>query len=143
MTNATTSPFDAQLERCNEPGRLCWICELPDVLASMNRLLRVHWGARRNYTAGFEKIAEVFRRESNIPPAKKRRELYVIQYRRRPLDKDNLYGSVKPLVDGLKKAGLLVDDSEKWLDLHSLQVRIGGDEEQRTAVILSESSSSA
>lgn len=137
------SPFETQIERCNAAGRTCWVFELPGVLVSLNRLLRVHWGSRRRYQKGFEEIAELVKRESEIPPAKKKRELYIIQYRQKLLDKDNLYGSVKPLVDALKKAGLLVDDSEEWLDLHPLQIQIDSNHSERTAVILSDSEPAA
>jgi hypothetical protein len=44
-------------------------------------------------------------------------ELLIISYRRRVLDKDNLYGGVKPIVDAIRDLDLIVDDSPQWLDL--------------------------
>lgn len=33
------------------------------------------------------------------------------------LDKDNLYGGCKPLIDAIKELHLIVDDKTQWLDL--------------------------
>jgi hypothetical protein len=41
--------------------------------------------------------------------------------RKRLLDKDNLYGSCKPLVDGLKYIGLIRDDKPEWIELECRQ----------------------
>jgi hypothetical protein len=42
--------------------------------------------------------------------------------RKRALDRDNLWASVKPLVDALTFWCLIFDDSEKWIDLDCRQV---------------------
>jgi Holliday junction resolvase RusA-like endonuclease len=36
----------------------------------------------------------------------------------RAYDRDNLVGGMKPIRDALTKAGLLVDDAEKWCQAH-------------------------
>ncbi len=33
------------------------------------------------------------------------------------LDADNLYASVKPVLDSIRNLGLIVDDSTEWIDL--------------------------
>jgi hypothetical protein len=40
------------------------------------------------------------------------------------LDEDNLHGSVKPLLDGLCKAGLIQGDSPKDIDLEVAQQKV-------------------
>jgi hypothetical protein len=41
----------------------------------------------------------------------------------RRLDRDNLAGGMKPVVDGFTAHGLLVDDSEKWAKVYYRQVK--------------------
>ena len=41
----------------------------------------------------------------------------VTVFRKRPLDPDNLTGSLKPVLDGMKNLGLIVDDSKEWIEL--------------------------
>lgn len=48
----------------------------------------------------------------------------IVQYRRRLLDKDNLYGGTKPLTDGIAQAGLIPDDSEGEIELEITQVQL-------------------
>jgi hypothetical protein len=50
-------------------------------------------------------------------PAKNRRRVEIFRSSRRDLDPDNLAGSMKYLVDAIKDAGALVDDSAKWIEL--------------------------
>jgi len=45
----------------------------------------------------------------------------IISYRKRLLDRDNLWASCKPILDGLKHFGMIRDDSEKWIDLACFQ----------------------
>jgi len=138
MTDEPISFFNAQLERCNEPGRLCWIFELPGPLPSANKILRIHWGARRDYCQQMQKLVQVVGNQLSIPKAEKKRELFIIQYKHRLFDKDNLYGSVKILVDAIKKEGHLVDDSEKWVYLKVVQLQVKADQEEKVQVILVE-----
>jgi hypothetical protein len=42
----------------------------------------------------------------------------------RLLDDDNLRGGAKPLIDCLKEAGLIHDDSPKWIDLDVTQEQV-------------------
>jgi len=41
----------------------------------------------------------------------------------RRLDRDNLAGGMKPVVDGFTAHGLLVDDKEKWAQIYYRQVK--------------------
>jgi len=46
-----------------------------------------------------------------------RNRVTITMYRFKLLDPDNMVAAVKGVVDGLKEAGWLVDDSEEFLDL--------------------------
>lgn len=51
----------------------------------------------------------------DITDATARRRVHVVRYCHQMMDQDNII--VKPLMDALKKNGLLVDDSPTWVDL--------------------------
>jgi hypothetical protein len=54
-----------------------------------------------------------------IPRAKGKRRLTLVRlmgFRGKRYDEANLMGGSKPLVDSLVRAGLLIDDSPKWLE---------------------------
>lgn len=54
----------------------------------------------------------------------------------RPKDVDNLYGSAKPLVDGLVDAGVLPDDAAKFLDLRCRNERVARVAEEEVEIII-------
>jgi hypothetical protein len=106
------------------------VIELP--IISGNKLLRMHWAKRAKiqqnyYWILFSKCDGTWKLYQ-----KKKKKLIITSYRKRLLDKDNLYAGTKPLCDSLKKAGLIWDDSPKWLDLEVRQVVDG--KNQRTEV---------
>ena len=78
----------------------------PDILVlnnkieSRNVLDRQHWAVKRKSKGIWDS-----------------RHQYIISYRRKLLDKDNLYGGVKGLLDACIEENLIWDDSPKYLDL--------------------------
>ena len=56
-------------------------------------------------------------------------------HRSRFQDKDNMYGSVKPLVDAVKKLGWIVDDDPAHLDLKVEEIK-SKRVDQRTEIFL-------
>lgn len=82
-----------------------------------NILLRMHWKARNRALKDDAAIIWAEAYSQGIPKATgKRRMVQVIQSvgNRRPPDDD---ATLKSLQDGLVKAGLLIDDSSKWLEV--------------------------
>lgn len=66
------------------------------------------------------------RQEAKQPPASQFREVSLVLCRakgQRILDADNAITAMKPIVDGLKAAGLIVDDSPKWVSVAYAQER--------------------
>ena len=60
-----------------------------------------------------------------------KRHVTLQRYGSRVLDLDNYYGGVKPLLDAMKKVGLIKDDREEWLTLEYLpQVKCKRGEEK-------------
>lgn len=58
----------------------------------------------------------------------------ITSLRTRLLDKDNLYGGAKHLLDSIKKSGLIRDDSETEIDYEIKQVKVSHRNEERTEV---------
>ena len=63
----------------------------------------------------------------------RRRRVVITQYRKRLLDKDNLYTSVKRLVDAMRDLQFIKQDSERWVDLKALQEKSA---EERTTILI-------
>ncbi|MBA0084676.1 MAG: hypothetical protein HRJ53_06755 [Acidobacteria bacterium Pan2503] len=91
---------------------------------SLNRLMRLHWAARRKLLRKWEWAihCETFRREK--PVAILTADKLTVRITRRSrhmLDHDNLYGSAKIILDAMKHIGLIADDSPEHIELHCEQ----------------------
>jgi Holliday junction resolvase RusA-like endonuclease len=65
------------------------------------------------------------------PKTPKRAVLRIKRYGSRELDCDNLVAGLKPLLDAMKKTGLIVDDRSKWLEVKEfVQVKCKRGEEK-------------
>ena len=91
---------------------------------SLNVLLRMHWRerGRLQHRIRDEVWAQLL---NNSPleaklnpigyPSLKPKTLTGIRYGKKALDPDNLIGSLKPVIDALVWAGVLIDDTEQYL----------------------------
>ena len=97
----------------------------PDILVlnnkieSRNVLDRQHWAVKRKSKGIWALFVRNQMKLNKIREAKEgeRFKLSIISYRRKLLDKDNLYGGVKGLLDACIEENLIWDDSPKYLDL--------------------------
>lgn len=101
---------------------------LPFVTQSANKLIRTHWAKRRRIQHGYEiaLIASGVRDEAFQAKKGEVRRIKFNVFRRSLLDRDNLIGGLKPLVDALRHVGVLSDDTEallKWEDPEQIPVR--------------------
>jgi Holliday junction resolvase RusA-like endonuclease len=98
-----------------------------EVVPSLNRLLRLHWSARRRLRKKWEWIvfAEAYR--VGGPLAIKFQgvlEVTIVRsYYRVPLDADNLHGAAKIVLDALKTAKVIADDSPAHIALICQQIQ--------------------
>ena len=94
---------------------------IDDVPESLNKVLRMHWAVRKRYNDKWYALVR-----SQIVPRRRKPKgkmvVFISLMRKRLLDKDNLYGSCKVIVDGIKQLDLIVDDDPKHLDLHCTQM---------------------
>lgn len=54
----------------------------------------------------------------------------------RRMDRDNAYTAAKPILDGLKLAGLIIDDSEDHIELKVTTEKVFHKADQRTEIII-------
>ena len=103
-------------------------------LPTLNKLLRMHWAVKKRLQDQINtEIAVIVNAmvtsTGEIPPEflgmKKKRVLIITLYRKKLQDPDNLVGSCKPLIDAVKKTGLIYDDSDTWVKLDIRQLIAG------------------
>ncbi len=121
-----------------------WAFTLAGELHSMNRHVVNFGAARHAYRRerdAWAWLARAARLKHRIAIATGRRRLTLTRIyagRQRELDRDNLAGGAKPLVDALVREGLLVDDTSRWLELHHDQERGTAPGDRGVRVLLEE-----
>lgn len=91
----------------------------------------------RSYSSSQSEHAEVgalVKEPQGIKESKDRTHVRFKIRRRRLLDPDNAYASIKDLLDGIRDAGLILDDSAERITLAVDQEKIGKDEEEQTII---------
>jgi Holliday junction resolvase RusA-like endonuclease len=107
-----------------------WTIELPVGMALLNANRRQHHMAKARLTKAIRDAAHVCARGYRIPTLQRAR--IVCEFRppdRRIRDVHNLFPSAKAAIDGLVDAGVLPDDSDRYLigpDLRLGPVEQGG-----------------
>lgn len=100
------------------PGISLVCLDIPEVAPSTNRLMRMHWAARNRLIKKWQWLVwlEVFRLGfPSLPPGKL--AVRITRYSRHVLDADNLAGTAKVVLDAMKAAALIADDSPAHIDL--------------------------
>lgn len=98
---------------------------IPHIPASPNRWNGKHWSVYRRSRKLWDRLvwgamAQVGAKAERLPKATVR----IVRQASRKLDKDNLYGACKPVVDALKANWLILDDSPEHIELTVAQ-RVG------------------
>ena len=86
---------------------------LPFATKSLNQTLRQHWAARRRDNQRTYALirAAALERHGTRYEAPELARVTLTRIGARRLDADNLVGSMKPVIDGLVRAGLARDDT--------------------------------
>ena len=97
---------------------------IPYIAPSLNRSLRQHWAARAKGNQFVQMLVKV--RCPKVPRQKSGeiRHVTIIRFGSRLLDVDNLAGSAKGIVDALRYAGVIADDSPDRITLEFRQSRV-------------------
>ena len=99
--------------------------EIPRVPPSPNDLLGYHWRYRtQNSKVWRDEVYYALRAAGSKPrkPFLKAR-VEIDRRSRGVLDPDNLYGAMKPVIDGLRHAGVIEDDTPEHIELIVTQHR--------------------
>jgi len=97
---------------------------IPEIPRSPNGprgLFRMHWAARNRYFQRWHTLVRSAH-DNGHKPCKVKMRVSISQMRKRKLDTDNLYASVKPILDALKYWKLIKDDAPDWCELTCSQV---------------------
>ena len=88
------------------------IIKLPFITPSLNKMLREHWSARIKRKNSYQLIIRSQMNKWNLVKAEPNQpfNLEIKTIRRRKLDHDNLYGSMKYLIDALCNELFIWDD---------------------------------
>jgi len=100
---------------------------LPDKVPSWNKMYAgVHWAARKKEADDWHNLIFFKCKELKIPKYKSA-DITIISTSKRPLDPDNI--CAKLIIDGLVHAGVLPDDSYKYVESVLLMSTKGKEEE--------------
>lgn len=92
---------------------------LPKPTRTLNVLLNQHRWARTADKREWDKLlAEVVAKRE---PKQQRMWIEIDRYASRVADNDNLAGGAKPLMDAIRRHGLIYDDSPQWIEAHYAQ----------------------
>lgn len=103
------------------------VLEIPRAPETPNNFLGFHWRHRqRNSQLWQQEIHYALIQAGESPQQRQpfeRAKVHIDRRSRGELDKDNLYGCVKPVIDALRYSNVLVDDSPQHLELDVTQSR--------------------
>ena len=110
------------------------ILEVKKKIPSGNQIIRNHWAVnRRNKQEWALLVRNQMRlRKVEKATADDKYTLMIISYRKRKLDKDNLYTGIKSLLDSCVEEKLIWDDSPDYVDLKVEQYKA---KEEHTMII--------
>jgi hypothetical protein len=96
---------------------------IPETAPSPNCYVRAHWSVYSKIKQHwYWLILEALQASGKPRERLEKARVTIVRYGRNKLDRDNLYGSTKPIADALIVNGFIRDDSEDHIDL---QVRQG------------------
>lgn len=104
------------LDLRSHPTPDLWVINLPWDKPPLTLNQRMHWAPKGRWTKTIRTTAWALARSAKIPPLE-RCSVTLIWYPpdRRRRDEDNLFGTLKPLADGLVDAGVVPDDTPRWM----------------------------
>lgn len=113
-----------------------WRLKLTDPTLSLNELKKIHRMAvsREVERWGWLVKSSMSYLPKNIPDATGKRRIHILRVGKRLLDRDNLYGGCKPLLDAIRYLRLLVDDRPEYLDLTVTQRKTAKGEPPHTYI---------
>ena len=92
--------------------------ELSSPTPSNNQLLRMHWANKRKARIALSwEVKDLTAHMEWFPTGPEFAKVTIVRVGRKLLDRDNLYGGAKLLIDALKLCWLIRDDDPAHIDL--------------------------
>lgn len=100
---------------------------------NVNRLRILHWATRAKWTKAWREQTAwaLLQKKKEWQGFTGRINLVITNFTISTMDRDNLYGSAKPIIDALRDVGLIKDDTEEYLNLEVKQEVVEKKERQR------------
>jgi hypothetical protein len=95
-----------------------------------------HWTERKKWSDAWHAAVLCAVIDSNQKPNKpyQKSKVNITFYGISLMDKDGSYNSAKPVIDGLRYAGVIYDDSEKYITLSVKQKKVGHQKEEKIEI---------
>ena len=97
--------------------------EIPMPTPSLNQIQRMHFHARKRMRDNYERIFRSAATKLDIAKPHQFRQVKIERIGARLLDEDNFVGGCKLLIDALRRAGLIFDDSASFVRVSYLQTK--------------------
>lgn len=102
---------------------MTWTFTIPEATPSLNTIQGRHWAANHRDKEALQwVVASALNKVPRIPPATGPRRLTITRHGKGRLDRDNLTGGAKFLIDEIKRRRLILDDNPDVCELVVLQV---------------------
>jgi len=77
---------------------------------------RMHWRAKAKHNRQWREVARIMASRQKPPQPWPRVKLELTRYSSAPCDQDNNIASLKPVIDGIRDAGIMVDDNPNCVE---------------------------
>lgn len=95
-----------------------------------NQNSRLFWATKKSWNDAWYMAVWAAVQETKPKPYRHRASIEIVLRTIRYQDYDNAYGSVKPILDGLTRAGVIEDDGPEYIDLVVKQEKVKHRKEQ-------------
>jgi hypothetical protein len=109
-----------------------FILVVPAIMPSLNKYIRMHWSKRRRLNKNIAWHVQAVKGRADVEHRDRLAHVTIKVFsnapkaaggRARMLDRDNLVGGNKPLVDALRLCGIIKNDTERWADVGYIENR--------------------
>lgn len=99
----------------------------------------MHWAIISWWTDQFKRLTWALCLQAKIPKLGRdgrRVRIELVNYAIAPMDRDNLYSCAKPIIDGVVKAGVVIDDSDRYVDVICRNEKVGHRADQKVELVI-------
>ncbi len=112
--------MEKRSEKEPKQENLPYVIYITSIPISLNRYRNFHWAQKKAEVDRWQQLILMATGRygpfhKNIIPRKTHMKIQVL--RKRVQDLDNAWGSLKPMLDAMKRNGWIVDDRRSWLDI--------------------------